>query len=129
MTRLYGHKWVSKEGEFPVDENGQIDRGHDNIYGFRVWFDCVKDFTDEQWRQGVDRIESNVREAARVGDESWPPSYEEFAAYATTKKSAKYWNGAPGEFVHSLPESKEAKEERKARGREKCSAILSIFNE
>jgi hypothetical protein len=38
-------------------------------------------------------------------------------------------NQAHKVFTPRLPESKEAKEERKARGREKCSAILSIFNE
>lgn len=124
MTRLYGHKWVSKEGEFPIDEHGRLDQTHDNIYGFRVWFDTVKDLTDDQWRQGVDRIERNVREAARLGDDSWPPSYEEFIAYATATKS-----GAYKVFEARLPESKEAKEERKARGRERIGTLRAIFDD
>lgn len=124
MTRLYGHKWVSKEGDFPIDDQGRIDKGHPNIYGFRVWFDAVKHLTDEQWKRGVDRVQSNIREAAKIGDESWPPSFEEFVTYATENR-----NSAHKYFMRGLPEPKEVKEARKERGREECKKLLSIFDD
>lgn len=125
MTRLFGHKWVSKEGEFPeILTGGFIEKGHPNAYGISVWMEAVKDLTDNQWRQAVDRVERQVRENAITGDQSWPPSYEEFAAYAKESKARghKY-------FAHSLPEPKEDREKRKEAGRKHCSRLLSIIDE
>ena len=124
MTRLYGHKWISREGEFPANENGHIDKGHPNIYGFRVWFDAVKDLSDEQWRRGVDRIEKNIREKAKIGDESWPPSYEEFIAYATEHR-----NRAHKYFAPSLPQPPEIRSKRKRLALESLDKIKSMLDE
>lgn len=86
--------------------------------------DAVKDLTDEQWRRGVDRIQNNIREAAKIGDESWPPNYEEFVTYATENRNASH-----KVFTPCLPESEEAKAERKAKGRERMATIKSLFDE
>ena len=119
MTALYGYKWTSANGE-EFEERTHVGR---------VWIDKTKDLTDEDWFRAVDRCEKEVRDRTKTGDESWPPSYEVFVTYAKESRKSKYWNGAPGEFVHRLPEPKEAKEERKTRGRERIGTIRSIFDE
>jgi len=114
MTALYGYKWTSANGE---EFEGRSHVG-------RVWIDKTKDLSDEDWFRAVDRCKKEVRDRTKTGDESWPPSYEVFIAYAQEAR-----NRAHRIFVPRLPESKESKEERKARGREKISGIRSIFDE
>ena len=109
---------------FPVDSQGRIDKGHSNIYGFRIWVDATKDFTEQQWIRGVDRVQKNIREAVKQGNESWPPSYEEFSVYATESK-----NASQKIFTPSLPEPESARAERKAKGVERMATLKGIFDE
>lgn len=112
MTRLYGYKWTSKEGELDVDS-----------YGFKLWFKETEHLTDEQWRRGVKRCEDEMRDRVKCGDESWPPSYVEFVEYCNEKK-----NGTFKRFTFALPEPEKVKIERKKKGIEHTKKLLSIFD-
>lgn len=114
MTALYGYKWTSANGE-EFDERSHVGQ---------VWLAKTAHLENEDWFKAVDRCEKEVRDKTKTGDECWPPSYEVFLTYATEAR-----NRAHKLFVPRLPESKEAKEERKARGREKCSALRSMFDD
>ena len=113
MTRLYGYKWTSKEGELDTES-----------YGFKLWLSETSHLTDEQWKRGVKRCEDEMRAKVKIGDESWPPSYVEFVEYCNEKP-----NGTFKRFTFALPEPEEIKQQRKERGLEHTTKILSIFDD
>lgn len=119
MTAIYGYKWTSANGE-AFDYKSHVGQ---------VWMAKTAHLEEEDWFKAVERCEKDVRDKSKIGEEFWPPNYEVFVLYATESRNPKYWNGAPGEFVHRLPEPEEVKEERKARGRERCGAIRAIFDD
>ena len=114
MALLYGYKWTSTNGE-EFDER---------THAGQVWLAKTADLTNEEWFKAVDRCEKEVTDRLKTGDDCWPPSYQEFISYAT-----EFRNRAHKVFTPRLPESKEAKEERKARGRERIGTLRAIFDE
>jgi hypothetical protein len=116
MTRLYGYKWTSREGEVDIDLPDSL--------GFKLWLEKTGHLTNEQWKKGIDRCEKNLRYAARSGDDCWPPSYAEFIGYCDETSSGMYKL-----FKISTPESKERKNKRRAKGRQECKKLLSIFDD
>ena len=114
MTALYGYKWTSANGE-EFEPRSHVGR---------VWIDKTQDLTDEDWFKAVDRCEKEVRDRTKTGEESWPPSYEVFVTYAKESR-----NRAHKLFIPRLPESKEDKEARKARNRERIGTIRALFDE
>lgn len=113
MTRLYGYKWTSKEGELDP-----------RSYGFRLWCEKTEEIPRDDWIRGFDRCESDLRHSAKVGDECWPPSYAEFVGFCDAPKKPKYFfNGG------LLPEPPELKEARMERGRAHMDKLKGIFDE
>lgn len=74
MGQLYGHKWSSQEGPATM-ENGAYSTA------FILWCRKTEGLTDEAWQRGFNQIEFLVKEAARQGEEAWPPSYAGFIGY------------------------------------------------
>lgn len=50
---------------------------------FKLWCWKLNSLTPEQFRQGVEMMEAQERDARRTGDETWPPSYAGFIGLAT----------------------------------------------
>jgi hypothetical protein len=71
---LFKSKWAYQEGEIKQTD-GQYERN------FLFWCEKLAGLTDEQWARGFERVEFSVREAARQGNEAWPPSYAAFLGY------------------------------------------------
>lgn len=118
MGQLFGHKWSSQEGEI-TDPAGKFNPR------FLLW--CLKTahLTDEDWARGFREVEFRVREAARMGDEIWAPSYAAFLGYCEKPV------GAPAHryFDRSAAlEDKTAKERRRQLGLENCSKLLGMFD-
>lgn len=114
MALLYGYKWTSVNGE-------EFD--HETQAG-QLWIRKTKELSKEEWFKAVDRCEQEVREKTRIGDESWPPSYEEFIAYATEHR-----NRAHKLFTPSLPQPPEIRSKRKRLALESLDKIKSMLDE
>ena len=112
MTRLYGYKWTSKEGELDTES-----------YGFKLWLSETSHLTDDQWERGVKRCEDEMRAKVKIGDESWPPSYVEFVEYCNEKKNAAFRR-----FKFGLPEPECVIRERKEKGVKHTRRILDMFD-
>ena len=118
MTRLYGYKWVSKEGE--IDPQYPL-----QSYGFKLWCEKTSHLTPNQWKAALDRCEKELREAAAQGKDCWPPSYPEFIGYADESVRT----GAYKVLPRALPVPEEIRSKRKKKGIEGCKKILNILGE
>ena len=114
MTMLYGYKWTKVNGEEFAERT----------HAGQVWIAKTEELTDEEWFAAVDRCEREVRQNTKIGDDSWPPSYEEFVAYARDSGNKAYKR-----FTFGLPEPETVRKDRKNRGRQACEKLLSIFDE
>lgn len=74
MTNLYGHKWMSQEGPHTM-ENGSPSTA------YLLWCRKLENLSEDDFARGFKQIEFLVKEAARQGDELWPPSYAGFIGY------------------------------------------------
>lgn len=116
MGQLYGHKWASQSG--PIKhKNGQYTQE------FLLWCRKLEGLTDEQYQRGFYQLEFLVREAAKLGDEAWPPSYAGFLGYCETPH---------GEISHklfpklALPD-KTAQERAKKAGEAELEKMKGLF--
>ena len=114
MTRLYGFKWTSKEGEFNPED-----------YGFKLWIEKTGHLTDEQWKRGLKRCEDDLRQSAKTGTECWPPSYAEFIGFCDEQKKLAMYKV----FKPVLPEPPEHRSRRRNNGQKAVKRILSLFDD
>ncbi|MEW5248896.1 hypothetical protein [Microbulbifer discodermiae] len=118
MTQLFGHKWVSQEGEPGNEREGYSPN-------FLLWAQKTAHLNDAAWKRGFDRLEFMVREAGRQGDEVWPPSYAAFLGMCEKPH---------GEMAHklfkplALPD-KAAQERSRSIGSKTLGDLKSMFSE
>lgn len=113
MNQLYRHKWDKAEGP-RRNENKKY------TANFLLWCRKTEHIDDEGFKRGFDRLETDVREAGRQGDESWPPSYAAFVGYC--EPPVGYAAHKP--FLKALPVSEQVRQERKAVGLTALEEIL-----
>ena len=118
MTQLYQHKWVSTEG----DHLNEKDEYSDN---FKRWCGELSHFTDKHWQRSYKRIEGDIKEAARMGDDIWPPSSVAVVAYADPPMCSKMYK--PFDRSTAL-EDITAKEKRLELGMSECDKLLKLFD-
>lgn len=92
------------------------------MYGdqFALWCRKLNHLTDDQFRRGMERVEYNVREAAKLGEKSWPPNYLEFSGYCERLPGEQAWR----RYARRLPEPKSLRQKRRERGMAECAKIL-----
>ena len=118
MTQLFQHKWVSTEGDH-LNEGGQY------AENFIRWAEELKGFDDDCWKRAYKRIEYDIRDAAKMGEDIWPPSSVAVLAYAEPpicSQMYKTFDRAKG------IEDQTAKAHRKEVGAKECGNILSMFD-
>mgnify|MGYP003646112776 CR=1 FL=1 len=118
MILLYRHQFTSTEGlVFDEEEN------YNN--NFLRWCKELEHFTGKDWSRAYKRIESDVKEAARMGKDIWPPSSLAVVAYSEPPICSQMYKA----FDRSTAvEDLTAKEERYRRGQEESSKLLSMFD-
>lgn len=84
----------------------KILNGNELTEDFKLWCWKLDHLTPEQFKQGVELMEQQERDARRTGDESWPPSYAGFIGLATMQTGAR-----PGTYK-KLPPPQLTKAER-----------------
>lgn len=115
MTQLYQHKWKNTAGVH-LDENGYTET-------FQRWCKELGHFTDKDWKRAYNRIESDIKHAAKLGENIWPPSTLEVIAYAEPLP------GMYKSFDRSTAiEDKTTKEKLREMGKEQCSKLLNMFD-
>lgn len=116
MRQLFGHKWASQAGPAKL-ENGHYSNE------FLLWCRKLEGISDEQYQRAFQQLEWRVREAKRIGDEEWPPSYAGFLGLCDKPH---------GEMAHKvftqpqLPD-KAAQERSKQAGESALSDMKSLF--
>jgi len=117
MIQLFQHKWVSTEGD-------QIKDGiHTN--NFLRWCGELSHFTDKDWTRAYKRIEGDIKEAARMGEDIWPPSSVAVVAYAEPPICSQMYKS----FDRSTAlEDITKKEERIELGKAECEKLLNLFD-
>ncbi|MFD1216390.1 hypothetical protein [Microbulbifer celer] len=119
MTQLFGHKWVSQEGEIR-NERGEYSRN------FLFWARKTAHLSDTQWRRGMDHVEYKVREAARQGgDDEWPPSYAAFLGFCDPRPGSQMYKS----FEPLKLPDKGAQERAQEAGARALDEMKSLFNE
>lgn len=100
-------------------ENGQL------TPNFLLWCRKTEHLKGPDWVRGFEQLEWRVREAGRLGEEEWPPSYAAFVGYCEPPVGSQ----AHKVFPKALPEPKEVIHRRKQQGREYCARLMSMFDE
>lgn len=118
MTQLFQHKWESTAGA-AIDDDGYTET-------FMRWCKELEGFTTEDWKRAYTRVESDIKAAAKMGKEIWPPSTLDVIAYAEHNPtgSAMY---KPFDRSTAL-EDKTAREKRRELGKEQCSNLLNMWD-
>lgn len=122
MTQLFQHKWTSTEGDC-LDAGRHTDT-------FLRWCKELEHFTVEDWKRAYKRIEGDIKQAARIGDDLWPPCSLDVVTYAEPVigskmyKSFVEYDGKPKAI-----EDTTAREKRFAKGREECAKILGMWDD
>ena len=119
MAKLYKHKWTSTEGK--ILEDNQFSNG------FLSWCEATKNLTDDQWRHGIEMLESEYKQALHDGkreDELWPPSELGFVTKCESFRHKKMYRS---ELPNFLIEDETAKKERKQAGVKNCDDILAML--
>jgi hypothetical protein len=98
-------------------ENGTYSRG------FLLWCRKLEHLTDDDFRRGFEQIEFLVKEAARQGDEIWPPSYAGFLGYCEKPHGTQAHKYFPRT---GLPD-KTAREREREIGRNEVKKLQSMF--
>lgn len=119
MRQLFGHKWVSQAGPVKL-ENGRYSPE------FLLWCRKLEGLSDEEYQRGFHMLEHKVREAARQGDEEWPPSYAGFIGLCEKPVGSQ----AHRIFDRSRAlEDKTEKERQRQVGIAQCSELLGMFDD
>ena len=113
---MYGHKWASQEGPRRDEKNSYT-------ANFLLWCRKLEHLSDEDFKRGFDQIEYLVRDAARQGDEIWPPSYAGFIGYCERPFGAK----AHKPFKQLALQDKTAVEAARAEGKKQLDHLKSLF--
>lgn len=128
MTQLFKSKWVYQEGEIK-QRSGEYEKN------FLFWCEKLAGMTDEQWRRGFAQLEFMVRDAARQGEDMWPPSYAAFLGMCDgpkeqedPRKKALHKFVTPYFKVEAL-EDKTAIERSQAIGSSTLESLKSMFDE
>mgnify|MGYP000442255477 CR=1 FL=1 len=99
-------------------ENGKYSEG------FLLWCRKTERLSDDAWKRGFEIVEFNVKDAAKSGDEYWPPSYAAFLGYCEPPV---------GSIAHryfprlGIPD-KTSQERSKAAGSKELEKMKSMFN-
>jgi len=116
MTRQYGHKWTIQGGIY----DGQ--RLSEN---FLVWCEDLQHFGDTEWDRAFKRIQGDLKENAKMGKESWPPSSIAVVAYAEPPMCSQMYKA----FDRSTAlEDITTKEKRLELGVSECDKLLKLFD-
>jgi len=118
MTRQYGHKWSIQGG---VYDGQQLSKN------FVVWCEDLQHFGEKQWNRVFKRIEHDIKEAARMGKESWPPSPVAVVEYAADNTDEEGWKMYKAFDRSTAVEDLKKKEERHELGKHQCSNLLDMF--
>lgn len=118
MTQLYQHKWVSTEGDHLNEKNYYTEN-------FKRWCGELSHFTDKHWKRSYNRIEGDIKEAARMGEDIWPPSSVAVVAYSEPAICSKMYKNFDRE---KAIEDISAKEKRKELGIAECQKLLRLFD-
>ena len=118
MILLYRHKFTSTEGLlFDEEEN------YNN--NFLRWCKELEHFDNKDWSRAFKRIQSDVKEAARMGQDIWPPSSLAVVAYAEPPICSQMYKT----FDRATAlEDQTAKDARFALGQKESSKLLSMFD-
>ena len=116
MGQLYQHKWLSSAGVH-IDDDGYTDT-------FNRWCKELEHFTSGDWKRAYNRIEGDIKHAAKMGEQIWPPSSLEVIAFAEPPcGSAMYKDFDRSTAVEDLTK----KEERHELGKHQWSNLLDMF--
>jgi len=91
-----------------------------------LWCRKTEDLSDDDWRRGFDRLEHDVRESGKLGEQAWPPTYAAFVGMCEPpvgQQAHKYFDRSTG------LEDLTAKEKRQTQGHAECQKILGIFDD
>lgn len=117
MRQLFGHKWASQAGP------AKLENGHYSPE-FLLWCRKLEQLTDAEYQRGFMQLEFLVREAARQGDELWPPSYAGFLGYCEkphSEQAHRYFS------QQALPDTT-AQERAKAAGNREIRKMRALFS-
>ena len=117
MTKQYRHQWTSSEGG--------VYEGDNLSENFLSWCEELQDFGDKEWGRVFERIKGDIKDAAKTGEDIWPPSSVAVLAYAEPPMCSqmyKTFDRAKG------IEDQTAKAHRKEVGAKECGNILSMFD-
>ena len=118
MTQLFQHKWVSTEGEY--SDNGK------HTGNFLRWAHELKHFDDDAWKRAYSRIECDIKESAKLGEQAWPPSSVAVVAFAEKPVSSAMYK--PFDRSRAI-EDKTARERRMRVGQEHCKKLMAMFDD
>lgn len=116
MTRQFGHKWTIQGGIY----DGSSLSGN-----FLSWCEDLQHFGDAEWERAFNRIQGDLKENAKMGEESWPPSSIAVVAYGEPPMCSKMYK--PFDRSTGI-EDQTAKKSRKEVGARECKSLLSIFD-
>jgi len=119
MTQLYQHKWVSTEGDYLNEKDEYTEN-------FKRWCGELGHFTDKHWQRSYKRIEGDIKEAARMGDDIWPPSSVAVVAYGEPPICSQMYKS----FDRATAlEDITAKEKRIELGCRESAKLLAMFDD
>lgn len=85
------------------------------------WARKTEGLSDEEWRRAFEQVEHRVKDAARIGEKCYPPSYAAFLAYSKPASRAhKHFKPL------ALP-SDEAKEKARIAAERELDKMKSLF--
>lgn len=117
MIQLFGHKWHSNAGP-TKHQNGKYTQE------FLLWCRKLDGLSDEAYQRGFWMLEHKVKEAARMGEEEWPPSYAGFLGMCERP------HGEMAQRYFSPPalEDKTKKERDREVGKREAKKLLEQFD-
>lgn len=92
---------------------------------FHVWCHKLKHLDQDRVAYGVKRLEGQIAERSRYGEESWPPSYAEFVGLCEEKYQTRCHK--PFDSSKAL-ENKTYIERQRAYNRKKCADLLKSLD-
>jgi len=100
---------------------------------FELWCRKLDGLTVDDFKKGMEGLESKAEESYRLGDEMWPPSYAEFRALAFPKsdRDSQAYKIAPSVFDPKNTkaiEDSNGKSKRYQDGLRQCEMIKAMLN-
>lgn len=97
-----------------------------------MWCEKTDGLTKEEFLRGIESLESEMQNMAQKGEDSFPPTYAKFVGLCKEPEKIKnegYYGGATNHFTprgeHCLPEPKEMRDKRKAKGAARVDSLKS----